>query len=50
MAGSYLYIYFFSSFNLEETINKAIETGADELIDWGEDNPFGEFGNFTGSF
>ena len=30
--------------------NKAIEDGADELIDWTEGNPFGEFGNFTGSF
>ena len=30
--------------------NKAIEDGADDLIDWGERNPFGEFGNFTGSF
>ena len=27
ISGSYLYIYFFSKFNLEETINKAIETG-----------------------
>ena len=30
--------------------NAAIEDGADELIDWGEKNPFGEFGNYTGSF
>ena len=30
--------------------NKQIETGADELVDWTEGNPFGEFGNFTGSF
>ena len=30
--------------------NQAIETGADDLIDWGEKNPFGEFGNYTGSF
>ena len=30
--------------------NKAIEDGADDLIDWGETNPFGEFGNYTGSF
>ena len=29
---------------------KAIEDGADDLIDWGEKNPFGEFGNYTGSF
>ena len=27
VSGSYLYIYFFSTFNLEDTINKAIETG-----------------------
>jgi hypothetical protein len=30
--------------------NQAIEQGADDLIDWGETNPFGEFGNYTGSF
>ena len=30
--------------------NQAIEDGADDLIDWGEKNPFGEFGNYTGSF
>ena len=30
--------------------NAAIEDGADDLIDWGEKNPFGEFGNYTGSF
>ena len=30
--------------------NQAIETGADDIIDWGEKNPFGEFGNYTGSF
>ena len=30
--------------------NQAIETDADDLIDWGETNPFGEFGNYTGSF
>ena len=30
--------------------NAAIEDGADDLIDWGETNPFGEFGNYTGSF
>ena len=27
VAGSYLYIYFFSDFNLEETLYKAYETG-----------------------
>ena len=30
--------------------NQSIEDGADDIIDWGERNPFGEFGNFTGSF
>ena len=30
--------------------NQAIETGADDIVDWGEVNPFGEFGNYTGSF
>ena len=30
--------------------NQAIEDGADDIIDWGEKNPFGEFGNYTGSF
>jgi len=30
--------------------NQAVEDGADDIIDWGEKNPFGEFGNFTGSF
>ena len=30
--------------------NAAIEEGADDIIDWGEVNPFGEFGNYTGSF
>ena len=30
--------------------NAAIEEGADDIIDWGEDNAFGEFGNYTGSF
>ena len=30
--------------------NQAIETGADDIVDWGEKNPFGEFGNYTGSF
>ena len=27
--------------------NRDIEDAADDLIDWGEVNPFGEFGNFT---
>ena len=27
--------------------NREIEDAADDLIDWGEVNPFGEFGNFT---
>ena len=30
--------------------NKALETGGDDILDWGESNPFGEYGNFTGSF
>ena len=30
--------------------NYEIEQGADDIIDWGEKNPFGEFGNITGSF
>ena len=29
--------------------NRVIEDSADEIIDWTEGNPFGEFGNFTGS-
>ena len=27
--------------------NQSIEDGADDIIDWGERNPFSEFGNFT---
>lgn len=27
--------------------NRYIEDEADDLIDWGERNPFGEYGNFT---
>jgi hypothetical protein len=30
--------------------NYEIEVGADDIIDWAERNPFGEFGNYTGSF
>ena len=30
--------------------NRVIEDSADEIIDWTEGNPFGEFGNKTGSF
>jgi len=30
--------------------NREIEDSADEIIDWTEGNPFGEFGNQTGSF
>ena len=30
--------------------NASIEEGADDIIDWGEENAFGEFGNYTGSF
>ena len=29
--------------------NRAIENDADNIVDWSETNPFGEFGNFTGS-
>ena len=29
--------------------NRQIEDSGDEIIDWTEGNPFGEFGNFTGS-
>ncbi|MFZ9728873.1 MAG: hypothetical protein ACO3CD_07665, partial [Candidatus Nanopelagicaceae bacterium] len=30
--------------------NREIEDTADTIIDWTETNPFGEFGNITGSF
>jgi len=36
--------------NSEYDQNAYIEDEADELIDWGERNPFGEYGNFTDSF
>ena len=29
--------------------NREIEDSADDIIDWTEGNPFGEYGNFTGS-
>ena len=29
--------------------NRSIEDDADNIVDWSEGNPFGEFGNFTGS-
>ena len=29
--------------------NRQIEDDADNIVDWSESNPFGEFGNFTGS-
>ena len=29
--------------------NRQIEDSADNIVDWSEGNPFGEFGNFTGS-
>ena len=29
--------------------NRAIEDDADNIVDWSEGSPFGEFGNFTGS-
>lgn len=36
--------------NSEYDQNLEIELEADNLIDWGEKNPFGEYGNFNGSF
>ena len=35
--------------NAEYDDNRAIEDAADNIVDWSEGNPFGEFGNFTGS-
>ena len=35
--------------NSEYDQNRAIENEADNVVDWSETNPFGEFGNFTGS-
>ena len=35
--------------NSEYDANREIEDAADNLIDWSEGNPFGEYGNFTGS-
>ena len=35
--------------NSEYDDNREIEDAADNIIDWSEGNPFGEFGNFTGS-
>lgn len=35
--------------NSEYDQNREIEDSADEIIDWTERNPFGEFGNYTGS-
>ena len=35
--------------NAEYDDNRVIEDAADNIIDWSEGNPFGEFGNFTGS-
>ena len=35
--------------NSEYDQNRAIENEADNVVDWSEGNPFGEFGNFTGS-
>ena len=31
------------------TIN-ILEEAADDILDWSEDNPFGEFGNMNGNF
>ena len=36
--------------NSEYDQNFEIEQEADNIVDWGEKNPFGEFGNYTGSF
>lgn len=35
--------------NIDYDQNREIEDEADDLIDWGEKNPFGEYGNFTDS-
>lgn len=35
--------------NSEYDDNKYIEEGADEILDFTEKNPFGEYGNYTGS-
>ena len=35
--------------NSEYDQNREIEDTADEIVDWTERNPFGEFGNYTGS-
>ena len=35
--------------NSEYDANRQIEDAADNIVDWSEGNPFGEFGNFTGS-
>ena len=35
--------------NTQSDANRQIEDAADNIVDWSEGNPFGEFGNFTGS-
>ena len=35
--------------NSEYDQNRQIEDTADNIVDWSEGNPFGEFGNYTGS-
>jgi hypothetical protein len=35
--------------NSEYDQNRDIEDSADNIVDWSEGNPFGEYGNFTGS-
>ena len=35
--------------NSQSDANRQIEDAADNIVDWTEGNPFGEFGNFTGS-
>ena len=39
----------FQNTNSEYDANRQIEDAADNIVDWSEGNPFGEFGNFTGS-
>jgi len=36
--------------NTQYDQNRDIEDNADDIIDWSESNPYGEYGNFTGSF
>ena len=36
--------------NTQYDQNRDIENDGDDIIDWTESNPYGEYGNFTGSF